>query len=324
MTATASAAARCLALAALTAAAVLAAAAPSSHAAFPGRDGQVVFSWYSFMESEFAPYPSRTETAIRAAALSDSDATTLRGCTRETGKPDVGDCSIGYGAPAASPNGRRIVFDAGAGLALMRIDGSDLTPLPAQSENDGEPAFSPSGRRLAFSAGPPLSVHHPLARGVWTSDLAGGHAHKVTAKGLAPSWSVRNWIAFLRRDGVYRVRPDGRGLRRLVALHRCTDVDWSPNGAKLAFTCTTPHSGGRLYVADGDGSRRRGIATPYESPDSVAWSPSGRLIAYGSFDGGIQTVHPDGRPGPSVPGSGGGVGATYVIGGGSPTWQPLP
>jgi hypothetical protein len=307
------------------AAAALAVAAPPSQAAFPGRDGKVVFSWFSFSESEFEPFPSRTETGIRAAALGAGDAVTLGGCTRETGKADVGDCSIGYGSPAVSPNGRRIAFDGGTHLALMRFDGSGLTLLPQHSADDGSPAFSPGGRRLAFVAGAVAVRGQPSPpTAIWTSDLAGGDARQVTARGTAPSWSTRNWIAFLRRDGVYRVRPNGHGLRRLVALRRCTDVDWSPRGTKLAFTCVTPHSGGRLYVADGDGSGLRRIRLPFASPDSVAWSPSGRLIATAVFDGGILTVHPDGRSGPDVPGSGGGAGATYVFGGSSPAWQPLP
>lgn len=312
-----------LALAALAAAALLALAAPLSHAAFPGRDGKLVFSWSSFSESEDEPFPSRSESALQTVAPAGGMPTTLRGCVRATGKPDVGDCSLGYRTPAVSPDSRWIAFDAGAQLALMRFDGSGLRLLPAHLADDGEPAFSPSGKRLAYSAGAIAVAHEPAPpRGVWTSDLTGGHAQQATARGTAPSWSTRNWIAFLRKDGIYRMRPDGHGLRRLVKRDRCGDVDWSPGGTKLAFTCLTAHSGGRLYVAHSDGTHVRRILIRYASPEDVAWSPSGRRLAVTDFDGTLTTIRLDGS-GERVLVSGS-AGATYSSGAGGVAWQPRP
>ncbi|MBS1868973.1 MAG: PD40 domain-containing protein [Actinobacteria bacterium] len=310
------------ALAALAATALLAAAAPPSDAAFPGRDGKLVFGWSSFSESELEPFPSRTETAIQTVRPRGGRPVTLRGCVRETGKADVGDCSIAYGSPAVSPSGQWVAFDAGNRLGLMRADGTRFRLLASHSADDGQPAFAPSGKRLAFAAGAVAVVQQPAPpRGVWTSDLAGGAARQLTANGDAPAWSTRNWIAFLRADGVYRARPDGRGLRRLVHRARCSDVAWSPHGTKLAFTCGTPHSGGRLYVANGDGSHVRRVLVRYASPQSVAWAPSGRRLAVVSFDGSILIVRLDGRQEPG--GIGGGSGATYTFGAGSVDWQPL-
>lgn len=297
------------------------AAAPAG-AAFPGRDGKVVFGWSSFMETEEGP-PVTTVSAIRAAGPTGGRPATLRGCTKSTGRPDVGDCSIAYGAPAVSANGRLVAFDAGNALALMRIDGSGYRKLPARSADDGDPAFSPSGKRLAFSAGGiAVAQQPPPPREIWTSDLAGRAARRVTALGTSPSWSTHDWIAFLRADGVYRVRPDGRGLRRLVRLSRCSDVDWSPGGTKLAFTCLTPHSGGRLYVADGDGRHLRRIAVRYLSPQAVAWAPSGKRLAVTSFDGSVVTVRLDGSHERGI--VSGGNGALYSFGAGRIAWQPLP
>lgn len=265
-----------LVLAALAAAALLAAAAPPSHAAFPGRDGKLVFSWSSFSESEDESYPSRTETAIEAVPPYGGTPLTLRSCVRETGKPDVGDCSIGYGRPALSPSGRLIAFDAGNQLALMRFDGTGFRLLPSHSADDGEPAFSPSGTRLAFSTGAVSVAPRPAPpRGVWTSDLMGRDARQVTARGSEPSWSTRNWIAFVRRDGVYRVRPDGRGLRRLVKRDRCGDVAWAPGGTRLAVTSFD----GSVVIARLDGTQLPGGvgggagATYTYGAGAVDWQP---------------------------------------------------
>ena len=91
-----------------------------------------------------------------------------------------------------------IAFDAGAQLALMSFDGSGLRLLPQRLADDGSPAFSPGGRRLAFDAEAISSGPQPPPRAIWTSNLAGGRARQVTARGANPSWSTRNWIAFLR------------------------------------------------------------------------------------------------------------------------------
>lgn len=299
------------------------AAGPTAHAAFPGRDGKLVYSWFSLMESELPPYGSYSESAIRSAEWTIGAPTTLRGCTKQTGRPDVGDCTIGYGQPAVSPNGRLVAFAAGRALALMRIDGRGFRLLPRHSPNDAEPAFSPDGRRLVFSSGGIAVAGQPAPpRDLWTSDLTGGRLRHVVARGSAPSWSTRNWIAFLRADGVYRVRPDGHGLRRLVRMSRCDGVDWSPHGTKLAFTCPTPHSGGRLYVADGDGRHVHRIPVRYVSAQGVAWAPSGKRLLVGAFEGSLVIVDPDGAQ--VSGGVGGGSGATYVFGAGSADWQPLP
>jgi Tol biopolymer transport system component len=306
----------------LLAALIAAAVATPAPAAFPGRDGKLVFGWFSFSESELEPFPSRTETAIEAIRPRGGTPASLRGCTRETGRPDVGDCSIAYASAAVSPNGRRVAFDAGARIALMRFDGSGLVLLPQRGADDGSPAFAPSGRRLAFAAGAIAVQGEPAPpSAIWTSDLAGGAARQVTGLGGAPNWSTRNWIAFVRDDGIYRVRPDGHGLRRLVPRERCNDVAWSPGGTQLAFTCNIAHLGGRLYVADGDGRHVRRVALRSASPQSVAWSPSGKRLAVTDFDGTLTTMRPDGSRQRDL--LSGQAGANYSSGAAGVDWQPL-
>ena len=263
---------------------------PAAHAA-AARDGVLVYSWFNREESDLDPaVPFLDESAIRTIAPQGGDPRTLRGCTKAAGKADVGDCSISYHDPAVSAGGRWVAFDAGVSLGLMRIDGTSFRLLPPHGEDDGDPAFSPGGDRLAFSTGASTAVFDRTPdRGVWTADLAGGGARQVTARGISPAWSSRGWIAFLRADGVYRVRPDGRGLRRLVAQTRCSDVAWSPSGTRLAFACRS-----RLYISRGDGGHVRSVLSRYDSATAVAWSPSGRRLAVVPFDGGVITMRTDG------------------------------
>jgi len=289
--------------------------APGAHAA-ERRDGVLVYSWFNREESDLEPAPLLDESAIRAIAPRGGEPLTLRGCTKAAGKADVGDCSISYRDPAISPNGRRVAFDAGATLALMRIDGSGFRLLPAHSDGDGDPAFSPDGTQLAFSAGASTAIFDLRPdRGVWISDLAGAGARRVTARGISPAWSPRGWIAFLRADGVYRVRPDGRGLRRLVARSRCTDVAWSPHGTQLVFACRS-----RLYVSRGDGRHVRLVPPRLISATAVAWAPSGGRLAVVPFDGGVVTIRPDGTHQRVV--VDGAYSSMGAFGAGAVAWQP--
>ncbi|MBM3976256.1 MAG: S9 family peptidase [Planctomycetes bacterium] len=107
------------------------------------------------------------------------------------------------GAPAVSPDGRRLVFTvrhtdfaaekAWTELWLVNSDGSGLRQLTASGNNDGEPSFSPDGRTLLFvssrSGGSQL----------WTLALDGGEPRQLTKfePGLSgPVWSPDGrWIA---------------------------------------------------------------------------------------------------------------------------------
>lgn len=300
----------------------LAGAAPAG-ATFPGRDGVIVYSAYLRTEEDFPPYMTTEEFSIKSADYQGEHTTTLRGCTKTVDVIDVGDCGIRitFMDPTVAPSGRRIVFDSGEALAVMTMRGTALRARAPKSPDDGEPAISPTGRRIAFSAG--TSVRYPSpTRGIWVSSFAGYHPRRIVARGTGPDWSIRNVIAFLRPDGVYQVRPDGHGLRRLVARRGCTSVSWSPHGTKLALAC-----GGKLLVARADGSHLRRVGSarsPFPDPvDQVVWSPSGTRFAVGLLGegGGVVTLRTDGTDVHSV--AGGGNGATYAYSSGSPDWQPL-
>jgi len=291
----------------IIAAAALTLLAVPAGAAFPGRDGNVVYGWFSYLTDIYEPHErTQDETAIRAISPTGGEPATLRGCTRVPGQPDAGDCSISYSSPTVSPDGRWLVFDAGAQLALMHVDGTSFELLRAHGADDGAPAFSPTGNRIAFTAGGAIE----------TSNLRGKSTRTTTAHGSAPAWSTHRWIAFVRKNGIYRIRPDGRGLRRLVARRGCDDVAWSPHGTRLAFTCRL-----RLYLADGDGRHVKRVRARYLDAVDVAWAPDGKRLAVTPFDGGVVTLRLDGTHQRELVGGvyspQGAYGATGL------DWQPL-
>jgi Tol biopolymer transport system component len=208
--------------------------------------------------------------------------------------------------PAFSPRGRLIAFDEGGRLAIMRHDGTGLRVLPPQSNRDYSPAWSPGGRHLAFEGQRPCPLY------CWTLYIVrrdGTGLRQVRAyEAQRPAWSVKGRIAFLNnddqyrfmigpRDGLYSIRPNGSGLRRLfgsfVALG--SEPDWSPDGRWLAFRARR-----RIVTMNADGSNRRAITKRDRSFAHPAWSPDGRYIAVVggdpyTRDHGLYVMRPSGR-----------------------------
>jgi Tol biopolymer transport system component len=142
-----------------------------------------------------------------------------------------------------------------------------------------------------------------------------------------PAWSVENVIAFARStslqlETIYRVRPDGGGLRRLVAPRsaRQEEPAWSPDGRMLAFT----RRGGRLgptsdvRVISADGTGDRPLTEAIGNISSAAWSPDGAFVC-------VYAFHPDVAPNNLVilRSDGQMVRVMREAPGNAPDWQPL-
>ncbi|MEJ7750125.1 MAG: hypothetical protein WKF32_01580 [Thermoleophilaceae bacterium] len=188
----------------------------------------------------------------------------LRECAKANGKPEMGsDCDSEYRAPAWAPNGKRLVFDAGASLALVNADKSGFRRLARVSADDGDPAFSPSGRQVAFHG------RSAKAQAVFVRGVAGGKARRLAAGASAPDWSVLNRIAYVRRGAIFSVSPKGGARRRLL---RGRDPSWSPDGASIAFARANG-----IYVANSDGSGARRVVR-CSSCRTPVFSPDGKLL----------------------------------------------
>jgi TolB protein len=198
------------------------------------------------------------------------------------------------GAPARSPDGRRIVFGRGRDIYAMNTDGRAqrrLTHTPDAIEHGY--AWSPDGERIAFARGGP-----DVKADVYVMNVDGSGQRRLThnaAVDNAPAWSPDGQtIAFTSdRDGnreVYVMNADGSCQRNLTRSAADDEsLAWSPDGRTIVFS-RSRGGDSDVYVMNADGSPQLRL-TRGELP---RWSPDGRTIAF-VRDGDIYVMTEDGR-----------------------------
>jgi TolB protein len=166
-------------------------------------------------------------------------------------------------SPSLSADGQWVAFtserNGSADIYRVRLDGSALERLTDDPAYDDQPAFSPDTRTIAF-----VSTRGSGYARVWLLDVATRAARPLTQStggDFRPSWSPDGqWIAFssgrdgvledvpgrweeVQSTGVYLVRRDGTGLRRLTPAGGFAGTPkWSGDGTRVAYYETTPVS----------------------------------------------------------------------------------
>jgi hypothetical protein len=252
---------------------VLAVAAPAAQAAFPGRNGAVGFVFSTSTGGDTGPLFQTDGLASRQ--LGATHGRDVVRCERTDGAPTGGDCTVtDFRSPSYSANGRRIVFDAGERLGLIRAGGAGPALLQPVTSNDGDPAFSPDGRRIAFTG----TDDGGATTDIWVLRLGSMFARRIVSGASMPAWSSRNEIAWVR-DG--KIHVSNRKGKRVRFVTSGISPDWAPRGGRLVFIRpTVAFPDGRMFTIGARGRGLRRFLPTVRDASGPVWSPNGRWIAY--------------------------------------------
>jgi Tol biopolymer transport system component len=172
-------------------------------------------------------------------------------------------------ADAKQRNGR-IFYGALSDLSSIRPDGTDRHVLPRQWD-EIDIAASPDGRRLVVAGTQELEIWDS-STGEQVDDVPLPGRTWIGAASWAPSGRELVFqscdkteftdIEECVRYGIYRVRPDGSGLKRLVAGG---NPSWSPDGRSLTLVRNVrpfDRNGNEcpgIYTVRRDGTRLRRV-----------------------------------------------------------------
>jgi dipeptidyl aminopeptidase/acylaminoacyl peptidase len=110
--------------------------------------------------------------------------------------------------------------------------------------------------------------------------MAGGTPVKV-AEGDMPTISADHRVAYLKDHAVWTARLDGVGAPRRLFFDRGddTDLQWSPDGRRLAFVSRRgDHGFIGIYTSDDQPIEYLTPSTNHD--DSPLWSPDGKRVAF--------------------------------------------
>jgi Tol biopolymer transport system component len=177
-------------------------------------------------------------------------------------------------------------WDGGtAAIYVVNPDGTGLTKLTPQGQDDRRPAWSPDRSKLAF-------VRNIFELWVMNSD---GHNRVRLTNRLADGNGTFRWspdgsmIAFETNDEmveceldgvpsmcslpqIWTMRSDGSNVRKVADG---ADPSWAPDGRRIAFAAD-----GEIQVANADGTGRRTLTDQPRGAFRPAWSPAGGRIAF--------------------------------------------
>jgi len=183
----------------------------------------------------------------------------------------------GFGFRAWSPDGRWLAASLPSGVFALRVEGKLVRRL---GDPAFEPVWSPDSKKIALSRFERSSVAVSVVR------VGDGRTSHIADTGPAIAWSpdgrriLLGDSSFQRFGSVSSVRPNGRGLRRLVRAGPgsvLSSVGWAQGGRRVVYRSEFQ---GALFTVRPDGRHLRRLTRDGGYGDSTpAWSPDGRKVA---------------------------------------------
>jgi dipeptidyl aminopeptidase/acylaminoacyl peptidase len=208
----------------------------------------------------------------------------------------------GPSGPKWSSDGTRLLFGAhsrldheATRLRYSSVSGKRIREIPLRIKRPLQLYgwdWAPDGRHVVFAAGRPRGVSR-----IYTAALDGSHL-RTLARGESPSWaSDDRHIVYQRgyagsdqrRHGVFVMRTNGHGVRRLTQSEDDIAPSISPDGQQVAYIRRpSPPAPGQereeWHIIDISGRRdalvlTRDLTNPAYRYDLPQWTPDGSRLA---------------------------------------------
>jgi Tol biopolymer transport system component len=196
--------------------------------------------------------------------------------------------------PCWSPDGAAVLYTSydSARAAICSVDTTGLANcvLRDQSFDPQGPSVSPDGKWLAFWSG----------RRIYEGEIGlGGRVDPATVMPLtdscesySPKWSGGGLIAYHSSFGadtsgyfgICIMRADGTAKRRIPGSGGGGSPTWSPDCSRIAYVGCPEPGMPEVMVCDTAGTAHQRITRDTLDSRDPAWSPTGHLIAYTSWE----------------------------------------